>query len=222
MSCSTVPSRCGCVCLPLSLAHSLILFLSVRLILSLAYSLSLSLAYSLSLSLSLSLCVSSPFSHSLFLSLTHSVALSLAHSGDKRREGSSGQQDLCPPAPLQPHPPHRRLPRYVSPPSSLLPFPPSSVPLLLPPRPSPSRPPTPVPTLSPAHTHSHPRPNPQPHHRRKYLPVHARAHADNLYTKEEMKVTWECQKIMELPNLPVSCTVSARMCSLTIECVLLL
>eukprot|EP00288_Rhodomonas_lens_P012432 CAMPEP_0177703688 /NCGR_PEP_ID=MMETSP0484_2-20121128/7806_1 /TAXON_ID=354590 /ORGANISM="Rhodomonas lens, Strain RHODO" /LENGTH=416 /DNA_ID=CAMNT_0019215061 /DNA_START=171 /DNA_END=1421 /DNA_ORIENTATION=+ len=29
---------------------------------------------------------------------------------------------------------------------------------------------------------------------------------DNLYTKEEMKVTWECQKIMELPNLPVSCT----------------
>ena len=30
---------------------------------------------------------------------------------------------------------------------------------------------------------------------------------DNLYTKEEMKVTWECQKIMDLPNLPVSCTV---------------
>jgi aspartate-semialdehyde dehydrogenase len=29
---------------------------------------------------------------------------------------------------------------------------------------------------------------------------------DNLYTKEEMKVTWECQKIMDLPNLPVSCT----------------
>jgi aspartate-semialdehyde dehydrogenase len=29
---------------------------------------------------------------------------------------------------------------------------------------------------------------------------------DNLYTKEEMKVTWECRKIMDLPNLPVSCT----------------
>ena len=29
---------------------------------------------------------------------------------------------------------------------------------------------------------------------------------DNLYTKEEMKVTWECQKIMNLPDLPVSCT----------------
>lgn len=29
---------------------------------------------------------------------------------------------------------------------------------------------------------------------------------DNLYTKEEMKVTWECQKIMDLPDLPVSCT----------------
>jgi len=29
---------------------------------------------------------------------------------------------------------------------------------------------------------------------------------DNLYTKEEMKVTWECQKIMGLPTLPVSCT----------------
>jgi len=29
---------------------------------------------------------------------------------------------------------------------------------------------------------------------------------ENGYTKEEMKVTWECQKIMGLPNLPVSCT----------------
>jgi len=29
---------------------------------------------------------------------------------------------------------------------------------------------------------------------------------DNLYTKEEMKVTWECQKIMNIPDLPVSCT----------------
>jgi len=29
---------------------------------------------------------------------------------------------------------------------------------------------------------------------------------DNLYTKEEMKVTWECRKIMDIPNLPVSCT----------------
>jgi aspartate-semialdehyde dehydrogenase len=29
---------------------------------------------------------------------------------------------------------------------------------------------------------------------------------DNGYTKEEMKVTWECRKIMGLPDLPVSCT----------------
>mmetsp|Transcript_24806 Transcript_24806/g.81565 ORF Transcript_24806/g.81565 Transcript_24806/m.81565 type:complete len:286 (+) Transcript_24806:561-1418(+) len=29
---------------------------------------------------------------------------------------------------------------------------------------------------------------------------------DNLYTKEEMKVTWECRKIMDIPSLPVSCT----------------
>ena len=29
---------------------------------------------------------------------------------------------------------------------------------------------------------------------------------DNGYTKEEMKVTWECRKIMSQPNLAVSCT----------------
>ena len=29
---------------------------------------------------------------------------------------------------------------------------------------------------------------------------------DNKYTKEEMKVSWEIQKILEVPNLPVSCT----------------
>lgn len=29
---------------------------------------------------------------------------------------------------------------------------------------------------------------------------------DNGYTKEEMKVTWESRKIMNLPDLPVSCT----------------
>merc|ERR1712216_353035 len=29
---------------------------------------------------------------------------------------------------------------------------------------------------------------------------------DNMYTKEEMKVTWETRKIMDLPDLPVSCT----------------
>lgn len=29
---------------------------------------------------------------------------------------------------------------------------------------------------------------------------------DNLYTKEEMKVTWECRKIMNIPDLPLSCT----------------
>merc|ERR1711865_208444 len=29
---------------------------------------------------------------------------------------------------------------------------------------------------------------------------------DDKYTKEERKVTWETQKIMGLPNLPVSCT----------------
>ncbi|MGQ9370814.1 aspartate-semialdehyde dehydrogenase [Azospirillum sp. A39] len=29
---------------------------------------------------------------------------------------------------------------------------------------------------------------------------------DNGYTKEEMKVTWETRKILELPDLPVSCT----------------
>ncbi|CAM9123563.1 unnamed protein product [Phaeothamnion confervicola] len=29
---------------------------------------------------------------------------------------------------------------------------------------------------------------------------------DNMYTKEEMKVTWETRKILNLPNLPVSCT----------------
>jgi aspartate-semialdehyde dehydrogenase len=26
---------------------------------------------------------------------------------------------------------------------------------------------------------------------------------DNMYTKEEMKVTWECRKIMNVPDLPV-------------------
>lgn len=29
---------------------------------------------------------------------------------------------------------------------------------------------------------------------------------DNMYTKEEMKVTWETRKILDLPDLPVSCT----------------
>merc|ERR1712216_814536 len=29
---------------------------------------------------------------------------------------------------------------------------------------------------------------------------------DDQYTKEERKVTWETQKIMGLPDLPVSCT----------------
>lgn len=29
---------------------------------------------------------------------------------------------------------------------------------------------------------------------------------DNMYTKEEMKVTWESRKIMNIPNLPLSCT----------------
>ena len=29
---------------------------------------------------------------------------------------------------------------------------------------------------------------------------------ENLYTKEEMKVTWEIRKILDLPDLPVSCT----------------
>merc|ERR1719353_222956 len=29
---------------------------------------------------------------------------------------------------------------------------------------------------------------------------------DDLYTKEERKVTWETRKIMDLPDLPVSCT----------------
>ncbi|HEY0834366.1 MAG TPA: aspartate-semialdehyde dehydrogenase [Azospirillum sp.] len=32
------------------------------------------------------------------------------------------------------------------------------------------------------------------------------AFQDNGYTKEEMKVTWETRKILELPDLPVSCT----------------
>lgn len=42
------------------------------------------------------------------------------------------------------------------------------------------------------------------------LPFNLIPHIDvfqeNGYTKEEMKVTWECQKILDLPNLPVSCT----------------
>merc|ERR1712216_9470 len=29
---------------------------------------------------------------------------------------------------------------------------------------------------------------------------------DDKYTKEERKVTWETRKIMDLPDLPVSCT----------------
>ena len=29
---------------------------------------------------------------------------------------------------------------------------------------------------------------------------------DDMYTKEERKVTWETRKIMDLPDLPVSCT----------------
>merc|ERR1712097_171667 len=29
---------------------------------------------------------------------------------------------------------------------------------------------------------------------------------DDQYTKEERKVTWETRKIMDLPDLPVSCT----------------
>jgi len=32
------------------------------------------------------------------------------------------------------------------------------------------------------------------------------AFQDNGYTKEEMKVTWETRKILEIPDLPVSCT----------------
>lgn len=32
------------------------------------------------------------------------------------------------------------------------------------------------------------------------------AFQENGYTKEEMKVTWETRKIMEIPDLPVSCT----------------
>lgn len=42
------------------------------------------------------------------------------------------------------------------------------------------------------------------------LPFNVIPHIDkfqeNGYTKEEMKVTWETRKIMDLPNLPVSCT----------------
>jgi len=42
------------------------------------------------------------------------------------------------------------------------------------------------------------------------LPFNLIPHIDvfqeNLYTKEEMKVTWEARKIMDVPNLPVSCT----------------
>eukprot|EP00001_Collodictyon_triciliatum_P140226 24514_1 len=42
------------------------------------------------------------------------------------------------------------------------------------------------------------------------LPFNLIPHIDvfqeNQYTKEEMKVTWECRKIMDLPDLPVSCT----------------
>jgi aspartate-semialdehyde dehydrogenase len=35
---------------------------------------------------------------------------------------------------------------------------------------------------------------------------HIDSFQDNLYTREEMKVTWETRKIMGLPDLPVSCT----------------
>ena len=35
---------------------------------------------------------------------------------------------------------------------------------------------------------------------------HIDAFQDNGYTKEEMKVVWETQKILECPGLPVSCT----------------
>mmetsp|Transcript_65349 Transcript_65349/g.155868 ORF Transcript_65349/g.155868 Transcript_65349/m.155868 type:complete len:425 (+) Transcript_65349:59-1333(+) len=42
------------------------------------------------------------------------------------------------------------------------------------------------------------------------LPFNLIPHIDvfqeNLYTKEEMKVTWEIRKIFEVPNLPASCT----------------
>ena len=42
------------------------------------------------------------------------------------------------------------------------------------------------------------------------LPFNVIPHIDkfqeNGYTKEEMKVTWETRKIMDLPDLPVSCT----------------
>jgi aspartate-semialdehyde dehydrogenase len=42
------------------------------------------------------------------------------------------------------------------------------------------------------------------------LPYNVIPHIDvfqpNGYTKEEMKVTWESQKILNMPDLPVSCT----------------
>merc|ERR1712070_1135248 len=42
------------------------------------------------------------------------------------------------------------------------------------------------------------------------LPFNVIPHIDtfleDLYTKEERKVTWEMRKIMDLPDLPVSCT----------------
>jgi aspartate-semialdehyde dehydrogenase len=46
------------------------------------------------------------------------------------------------------------------------------------------------------------------------LPFNIIPHIDvfqeNQYTKEEMKVTWECRKIMDIPNLPASCSHPAR------------
>merc|ERR1712123_392438 len=43
-----------------------------------------------------------------------------------------------------------------------------------------------------------------------YLPFNVIPHIDKFlddkYTKEERKVTWETRKIMDLPDLPVSCT----------------
>jgi aspartate-semialdehyde dehydrogenase len=51
-----------------------------------------------------------------------------------------------------------------------------------------------------------------PTHLLTHSPNHLLTHSqidvfqDNAYTKEEMKVAWESRKIMELPNLKVSCT----------------